>query len=183
VTVVCRASAAESPTPTSCLCYQGAHTPFFCTVAAYYYPTAKKRYLPRIQKVTQEIAGLSDALAAGDWLTPVKNLATTADNAILPLQLYVSSLDGQGLSMKNQYAVQMKRDAAEFEKSYHDLELAIRQQDRDRALDAISGMGVAIADYRQQGRLSDDDGYIPSIDEMKRMTMRNPTVKVNFPSK
>jgi hypothetical protein len=101
-----------------------------------------------------------DRLASGDW-SAVQSFAATADNAILPLQLYVSSLDGQGLSMKNQYAIQIR--------------------DPDQALSAIVDMGLAVADYRQQGRLSDDDGYIPSIDDMRRMAMRRPTVKVVVP--
>jgi hypothetical protein len=149
---------------------------FFFRVA-YYYPTAKKRYLPRIQRVTKEIAAMPDCLASGDW-NAVESFAATADNAVLPLQLYVSSLSGQGLSMKNEYAIQMKQDAQDFERSFNALEAAIRRHDSDQALAAITRMGLAVADYRQQGRLSDDDGYIPSVDEMRRMAMRRPTVKV-----
>jgi hypothetical protein len=121
-----------------------------------------------------------DRLASGDW-SAVQSFAATADNAILPLQLYVSSLDGQGLSMKNQYAIQMKRDAQDFERSYSSLQAAIQRRDQDKALSAIVDMGLAVADYRQQGRLSDDDGYIPSVDDMRRMAMRRPTMKVVFP--
>jgi hypothetical protein len=120
---------------------------------------------------------MPDCLASGDW-TAVESFAATADNAILPLQLYVSSLTGQGLSMKNEYAIQMKQDAQDFQRSFNTLEAAIRRHDSDQALEAINSMGLAVADYRQQGRLSDDDGYIPSVDEMRRMTMRRPTIKV-----
>lgn len=150
---------------------------YFLKITAYYYPTAKKRYLPRIQKVTNEIGTVPDAIAAADWDT-VNNFSKTAENAILPLQLYQSSLDGQGLSMSNSYAKVMKEDALKYEKSYKVFAKAIQKTDADTALQAVTDMGVAIADYRQQGRLRDDDGNIPSVDDMRRMAMRKPTVVV-----
>jgi len=144
---------------------------------AYYYPTAKKRYLPRIQKVTTEIAVVPDKILAQDWQS-LDDFMKTADNAILPLQLYVSSLDGQGLGMANEYAKQMKTDAMKYEKSYKSLKKAIESQNGDLALAAVTDMGVAVADYRQVGRLKDDDGFIPSVDEMRRMAMRKPVVAI-----
>jgi hypothetical protein len=144
--------------------------------ASYYYPTAKKRYLPRIQKVTVEMPLVSNAIQTGDWEIAETFTKTTAENAILPLQLYVSSLDGQGLSMSNSYAKQMKGYALEYERLYKVLARAVQKRDANTALQAISDMGVAVADYRQTGRLKDDDGNIPSVDEMKRMAMRKPTL-------
>ena len=141
---------------------------------AYYYPTAKKRYLPRIQKVTEIIGEVPQFIANGQW-EEVQVFATTADNAILPLQLYVSSLDGQGLSMANSYAKTMKKDAEIFEKQYKILQKAMKNKDKDTALAAVQEMGVAVADYRQAGRLKDDVGNIPSVDEIKRSTMRRTT--------
>jgi hypothetical protein len=148
---------------------------------AYYYPTAKKRYLPRIQKVTNELSQVPDAILNDDWET-VRAFAKVAENAILPLQLYQSSLDGQGLSMNNNYAKIMKQDALEYEKQYKLFEKAIGKRDKDAALSTVTNMAVAVADYRQQGRLRDDDGNIPSVDEIKRMTMRKPTIPVNRPN-
>lgn len=144
---------------------------------AYYYPTAKKRYLPRIQKVSQEILKMPACIAEGDW-PAVESFASTAENAILPLQLYQSSLDGQGLSMSNAYAKQMKADAVAYEKAYHIFQKALSAHNPDLILTAVADMGVAVADYRQQGRLSDDDGSIPSVDDMRRMAMRRPTMKI-----
>lgn len=145
-----------------------------CFILAYYYPTAKKRYLPRILKVSNEIALIPNALVDGDWAT-VADFGKVAENAILPLQLYQSSLDGQGLSMNNAYAKIMKQDALQYEKAYQVFAKAVKQQNLDSAQQAVSEMGVAIADYRTQGRLSDDDGNIPSVDEMRRMAMRRQT--------
>lgn len=141
---------------------------------AYYYPTAKKRYLPRIQKVTAKISEVPQAIANGDWET-VEAFATTADNAVLPLQLYVSSLDGQGLSMSTSFAKTMKNDAKTFEQNFKELQKALKKKDQDAALKAVQEMGVAVADYRQAGRLTDDDGNIPSVEEIRRSTMRRST--------
>jgi hypothetical protein len=148
--------------------------------ASYYYPTAKKRYLPRIQKVTVEMPGIYQAIQTGDWQAVETFTTTTAENAILPLQLYVSSLDGQGLSLKNSYAKQMKLYALEYERLYKVLRRAVQLKDASTALQAISDMALAVADYRQTGRLDGlDDNYgnnIPSVDEIKRMSMRKPTL-------
>ena len=145
--------------------------------ASYYYPAAKKRYLPRIQKVSTEIGACTDALLIEDW-DRVQEFAKTAENAILPLQLYASSLDGQGLSMASGFAKQMRDDALEYEKAYKSFDKALKRRDSPSALQAVSDMGVLVADYRNAGRLKDDDGNIPSIDEMKSMTMRRPTVQI-----
>ena len=130
--------------------------------------------MPRITKVTQSIGEVPQAIANGQW-EEVEAFAKIADNAVLPLQLYVSSLDGQGLSMSNSYAKVMKKDALEFEKQYKIFEKAIKKKDKDGALSAIQEMGVAVVDFRQAGRLTDEDGNIPSVDEIKRSTMRRVT--------
>lgn len=153
---------------------------FAHTVAAYYYPTAKKRYLPRIQKASAEIVKVPEAIAANDW-EAVAEFAKTAENAVLPLQLYQSSLDGQGLSMSNSYAKVMKEDALQYEKAFKLFAKAIKRNDSETALQAILDMGIAIADYRQQGRLYNDDGKsIPTVDEMRRMAMRRQTGQYNY---
>lgn len=142
--------------------------------SAYYYPTAKKRYLPRIQKVTDIINQMPDAIANDDWAT-VEQFSATADNAILPLQLYVSSLDGQGLSLSSSFSKTMKDEAKSFEKQYKVLQKAMSKKDKESALLAVTAMGISVANYRQAGRLTDDAGNIPSVDDIKRMTMRRPT--------
>jgi hypothetical protein len=129
--------------------------------AAYYYPTAKKRYLPRIQKVTEEIVRMPEAIAGQDWAA-VTAFGKVAENAVLPLQLYVSSLDGQGLSMANSYAKQMKIDALAYEQAYKKFEKALKKQNGEEVLLTVTAMGVAIIDYRTVGRLRDDDGNLVS---------------------
>lgn len=77
--------------------------------------------------------------------------------------------------MANSYAKAMKKDAEIFEKQYKLLATAIKKKDQDGALSAVQQMGVAVADYRTVGRLTDDAGNIPSVDEIKRSTMRRTT--------
>jgi|NOAtaT_6_FD_contig_91_815882_length_1175_multi_3_in_0_out_0_1 hypothetical protein len=153
--------------------------------ANYYYPTAKKRYLPRIQLVSNEISSITKSMLDGDvgvinWDAASKFADTTAENAILPLKLYESSLRGQGLSMSNAYAKSMKADAAVFEQKTRELQRAVRDRSVDAALSALTAMNLALTDYRKSGRLMDDIEEIPSVDDIRRMTMRKPTVAVPF---
>jgi hypothetical protein len=111
--------------------------------------------------VTEEIVSVPDSIAGGDW-TAVAAFGKVAENAILPLQLYVSSLDGQGLSMANSYAKQMKEDALTYEKAYKVFEKALKKQDSEKVLETVTAMGVAVVDYRTVGRLRDDDGNLVS---------------------
>lgn len=141
---------------------------------SYYYPTAKKRYAPRIIKLTTEIEPVPQYIANGQW-EEVQAFANVADNTVLPLQLYVSSLDGQGLNMANSYAKVMKKYATIFEQQYKLLTQAIKKKDQELALSSVQAMALAVTDYRQVGRLTDDAGNIPSVDEIKRSTMRRTT--------
>jgi hypothetical protein len=127
--------------------------------------------------VSNGISSVSTSIDKEEWES-VKDFYKDADNAVLPMKLYVSSLDGQGLSMANSYAKQMKQDSDIYEKNVLLLSKAIQSQNKDQALLAITEMGVAVTEYRQTGRLTDDDGNIPSVDDMRRMAMRKPTVAI-----
>lgn len=141
---------------------------------SYYYPTAKKRYLPRIKKVSDAIVQVPDAISLADWETVGVFADKVADDAVLPLKLYVSSLDGQGLGMANSYAKDMKKDADTFEVKVKDLQKAIKKKDSEKAIIAVQGMSIALQDYREQGRLTGPDGGgdIPSVDEIRRSACR-----------
>lgn len=152
--------------------------------ASYYYPTAKKRYLPRIQLVSNEIAIITQSMLYDvesiDWDAASKFAETTAENAILPLKLYESSLRGQGLSMSNAYAKAMKADAAVFEQKTRELQKAVKKRSADAALSALTEMNLALTDYRKAGRLTEDIEEIPSVDDIRRMAMRKPTVAIPY---
>lgn len=144
--------------------------------ANYYYPTAKKRYLPRIQKVSSEISSIPEFLQSEKWDMVSEFADKTAENAILPLKLYQSSLDGQGLSMSNSYAKVMKGEAEKYEKKCKDLQKAVKKKDSDKALTAISEMSEALSGYRTAGRLTADIAEIPSVEDIRRGAMRRPTL-------
>ena len=80
--------------------------------------------------------------------------------------------------MANSYAAQMKKNSDVYETNVGFLKSAIAKRNKDQALSAVTEMGVAVTRYRQTGRLTDDDGNIPSVDEMRRMAMRKPTIAV-----
>lgn len=142
---------------------------------SYYYPTAKKRYVPRIIKVSDNIAAVPELIESADWDAVSTFANKIADDAVLPMKLYQSSLDGQGLNMKNDYVGVMKDKANLYEQKTRDLQKAVKAQNKEKAIIALNGVNEAIIEYRVAGRLSDSDGSIPSVDEMRRGTMRRPT--------
>jgi len=141
---------------------------------SYYYPTAKKRYVPRIIKVSNSLASVPDMIDSSDWDAVLLFASKVADDAILPMKLYQSSLDGQGLNMKNDYVTKMKDKATLYEEKTRDLQKAAKAQNKEKAFFALNGMAEAITEYRVAGRLSDDDGNIPTVEDMRRSGMRRP---------
>lgn len=139
---------------------------------SYYYPTAKKRYVPRIMKVSESLAAIPDLIDSSEWDSVSDFANRVADDAILPMKLYQSSLDGQGLNMKNDYVPIMKDKANLYELKTRDLQKAAKAKNRDKAMVALNGMSEAMTDYRVAGRLRDEDGNIPSIEQMRRDSMR-----------
>jgi hypothetical protein len=74
----------------------------------YYYPTNKKRYLPRIKRCSDAIPDAAASIGAQDWVA-VETFATKiADDTILPMRLYTSSLTGGGTNVKVSYTKDMK---------------------------------------------------------------------------
>jgi len=143
---------------------------------SYYYPTAKKRYVPRIIKVSENISAVPNQIESSDWDAVSTFANKIADDAVLPMKLYQSSLDGQGLNMKNDYVPLMKEKANLFEQKTRDLQKAVKAQNKDKAMVALNGINEAITEYRVAGRLSDSDGNIPSVEDMRRGAMRRPVV-------
>jgi hypothetical protein len=122
----------------------------------------------------------------------VLELVAMVDDAVLPLQLYQSSLTGQGLSLSNEYAVRMKDAALRYERSAKQLTTVfqIGKKNTNPAKTLASNVGTqetkiqsilddlkdAMNEYRKQGRLTDADNMsIPSAtpEEIRRMAMRS----------
>jgi len=140
----------------------------------YYYPTNKVRYLPRIKKCSDSIPAVADAIGNEDW-DVVQNFATVvADDAILPMKLYVSSLSGGGTNVKVGFSKDMMTAAKAFEKSRADLVKSTDKRDVIKSSAALESMAEAMLAYRSSGRLlgPDGGGDIPSVDEIRRSTKR-----------
>merc|ERR1712232_345146 len=136
----------------------------------------KKRYVPRIIKVSENISAVPSQIELSDWDAVSTFANKIADDAVLPMKLYQSSLDGQGLNMKNDYVPLMKEKADLFEQKTRDLQKAVKAQNKDKAMIALNGINEAITEYRVAGKLSDSDGNIPSVEDMRRGAMRRPVV-------
>lgn len=140
----------------------------------YYYPTNKVRYLPRIKKCSDSIPSVAKAIGAEDW-DVVQNFASVvADDAILPMKLYVSSLSGGGTNVKVGFSKDMMTAAKAFEKSRADLVKSTDKRDVVKSSAALESMAEAMLSYRTSGRLlgPDGGGDIPSVDEIRRSTKR-----------
>jgi Na+-transporting NADH:ubiquinone oxidoreductase subunit NqrC len=140
----------------------------------YYYPTNKVRYLPRIKKCSDSIPQVALAIGDGDW-DSVRDFATVvADDTILPMKLYVSSLTGGGTNVKVGFAKDMMAAAKTFEKNQALLVKSVEKKDAAKASTALENMAEAMLAYRTSGRLlgPDGGGDIPSVDEIRRSTKR-----------
>lgn len=74
----------------------------------YYYPTNKKRYLPRIKRCSDAIPEAADSIGRQDWEAVETFALKIADDTILPMRLYTSSLTGGGTNVKVSYTKDMK---------------------------------------------------------------------------
>ena len=140
----------------------------------YYYPTNKVRYLPRIKKCSDAISGVAESIGREDWEAVNDFAKVVADDTILPLKLYVSSLGGGGTNVKVGFAAEMTAAAKKFEKNQALLVKAVAKKDAAKTSDALEGMSEALLAYRTSGRLlgPDGGGDIPSVDEIRRSTKR-----------
>ena len=140
----------------------------------YYYPTNKVRYLPRIKKCNDSLPLVAASIGSEDW-DAVKDFATViADDTILPMKLYVSSLTGGGTNVKVGFAKDMMSAAKTFEKNQALLVKSVEKKDAAKASAALENMAEAMLAYRTSGKLlgPDGGGDIPSVDEIRRSTKR-----------
>ena len=75
----------------------------------YYYPTNKKRYLPRIKKCNDAIPDAAAMIGNEDWEGAEQFAVKIADDTILPMKLYTSSLLGGGTNVKVSFAKDMNQ--------------------------------------------------------------------------
>lgn len=140
----------------------------------YYYPTNKARYLPRIKKCNDAIPLAAESIGREDWDAARDFAEKVAEDTILPLKLYTSSLTGGGTNVKVGYTKTMLTDADAFEKSQKLLVKAVSKRDQNLASTALEGLAVALQDYRTVASLTGPDGGgdIPSVDDIRRAAYR-----------
>eukprot|EP00562_Extubocellulus_spinifer_P029548 CAMPEP_0178720166 /NCGR_PEP_ID=MMETSP0699-20121125/23561_1 /TAXON_ID=265572 /ORGANISM="Extubocellulus spinifer, Strain CCMP396" /LENGTH=285 /DNA_ID=CAMNT_0020370547 /DNA_START=2248 /DNA_END=3105 /DNA_ORIENTATION=- len=137
----------------------------------YYYPTNKKRYLPRCSDAIPVAAA---SIGDGDWESVSEFATKIADDTVLPMKLYTSSLTGGGTNVKVAFAKDMMNDANNFEKAQKQLVKAIGKKDQSACSKALENMSEALLAYRTTGKLlgPDGGGDIPSVDEIRRSACR-----------
>jgi len=140
----------------------------------YYYPTNKKRYLPRIKKCNDAIPGAAEAIGSLNWEVVEEFNSKVADDTILPMKLYTSSLTGGGTNVKVSFTKDMFKAADDFEKGQKALTKALKKKDQTASSRALEDMATALLAYRTSGRLlgPDGGGDIPSVDEIRRSACR-----------
>jgi hypothetical protein len=140
----------------------------------YYYPTNKKRYLPRIKKCSDAIPDAAAMVGSGDWEGAASFATKIADDTVLPMKLYTSSLLGGGTNVKVAFAKDMTQAATDFEKAQKTLVKAIAKKDQEKSSRALEDLSTALLSYRTAGRLlgPDGGGDIPSVDEIRRSACR-----------
>lgn len=110
----------------------------------------------------------------GDWDGATDFATRIADDTILPMKLYTSSLLGGGTNVKVSFAKDMQDAASDFEKAQKKLVKALAKKDQKASSTALESMSVALQTYRTAGRLTGPDGGgdIPSVDEIRRAACR-----------
>ncbi|KAL3940262.1 MAG: hypothetical protein SGARI_001046, partial [Bacillariaceae sp.] len=146
----------------------------------YYYPTNKKRYLPRIKKCNDLIPDAASMIGDGDWEAAADFANKVAEDTILPMKLYTSSLLGGGTNVKVAFAKDMTQAATDFEKAQKALSKAVSKKDTDKSTKALEDLSKALLTYRTAGKLlgPDGGGDIPSVDDIRRSASR--TQKLMF---
>lgn len=140
----------------------------------YYYPTNKKRYLPRIKKCNDAIPDAAAMIGSNDWEGAETFAVKIAEDTILPMKLYTSSLLGGGTNVKVAFAKDMTQAATDFEKAQKQLVKAIGKKDQEKSSKALEDLSSALMSYRTAGKLlgPDGGGDIPSVDEIRRAACR-----------
>merc|ERR1712129_223708 len=140
----------------------------------YYYPTNKKRYLPRIKKCNDAIPDAAAMIGSGDWEGAEEFALKMGDDTILPLKLYTSSLQGGGTNVKVSFLGDMTTASKDFEKAQKKLVKAVAKKDTSASSTALEDLSVALLNYRTAGKLlgPDGGGDIPSVDDIRRSACR-----------
>ncbi|CAM9443298.1 unnamed protein product [Discosporangium mesarthrocarpum] len=136
--------------------------------ANYYFPTARKRYLPRVKAVADEIGAIDGLISSGQWEEVSQFIEGTAEAARLPLTLYASSISGQGLSLDARYAKLMTAEAEKYGEELIKMRRAVAGKDTIKAREALSRLAESLSKYRVAGKIDTPDGGIGEISTVQR---------------
>lgn len=133
--------------------------------ASYYYPQARKRYLPRVRRALETLPRTEQLVDNGNWNEAASLAAGALEDAVLPMQLYASSLAGQGLSLAPKFVQTMSKEAERYETAVKRLKTACKKRDANGARQLVADMTDSIAKYRGAGKLDGEDfgiGEVPT---------------------
>lgn len=116
----------------------------------------------------------AEAIGTGDWVSVEDFVNKIADDTILPLKLYTSSLNGGGTNVKVSFTKDMFKAADDFEKAQKALVKSVKKKDQTASSRALEDLSTALQTYREVGKLTGPDagGDIPSVDEIRRSACR-----------
>jgi hypothetical protein len=126
----------------------------------YYYPTSRKRYLPKIKAAVDELPAARTAIEKGQWEQVDAYAQKEADLAALPLKLYASSLTGQGLSLDVSFVKTLNDQGDLYAKELDNFKKAVKAKDSGKATTALNKMEGALALYRKTARIDTPDGGV-----------------------
>lgn len=135
----------------------------------YYYPTARKRYLPRVKVAWESIPSAEEAVRNGEWNVLNEMVSGSLGDAVLPMKLYASSLGGGGLNVSAKFIAQMTAQVDVYDGAIKKLGKTPKKKETSKALDNLASMKEAIQKYRQAGRLEAEDFGIGEIPTAARM--------------
>eukprot|EP00180_Rhodochaete_pulchella_P000618 Plantae.Rhodophyta-Rhodochaete_pulchella.ctg1454.p1 GENE.Plantae.Rhodophyta-Rhodochaete_pulchella.ctg1454~~Plantae.Rhodophyta-Rhodochaete_pulchella.ctg1454.p1 ORF type:complete len:182 (-),score=38.21 Plantae.Rhodophyta-Rhodochaete_pulchella.ctg1454:457-972(-) len=131
--------------------------------ANYYYPTARKRYLPRIKVVADEIGGVEEMVHGGEWESVRDFAEGPAADAVGPLKLYASALAGQGLSLQGTFLASLEKYGTAYESQLQKMRKGIKKKDSKATLTALDGLNDSLQGYRRTAKIDTPDGGIGEV--------------------
>lgn len=135
----------------------------------YYFPTARKRYLPRVKLAWDALPDAEQAVRNNEWSEVAEIEKEELRDALLPMRLYTSSLGGGGLSISAKFLEKMNSQADAYEGALKKLTKAVKKKEPSAALETLSVMKTAISQFRQAGKLEADDFGIGEIPKDSRV--------------
>lgn len=123
----------------------------------YYFPTARKRYLPRVKLAWDTLPEVEQAASNNRWSEVAQFSSDILSDAVLPMRLYASALAGGGLSIGASFIEKMNHETENYEHSLKKLSKAVKRKEVKVTLDILTDMKGAITKYRQLGHLEATD--------------------------